>query len=382
MCYRGLAAANISAASLFRGLEAWTPTLLIDEADTFLQGNDELRGILNSGHTKSTAYVIRTVGDEHEPKLFPTFAPIAIGMIKRPPDTLLDRSLVIRLQRKLGTDPVTPLPLEVEDEYLPIRQKCLRWAEDNRDDLEGNRELTPADIGNDRARDNWIPLTAIAQQCGVLPEAQAACRHLTLQEDESLTVILLEDIQQIFREDGKDKLPSKVLVKKLIAMEERPWAEYRRGKELTQNQLARMLKDFDVHTHQAKVGTKNLKHYRLEDLEPRFERYLKKVSAPVREDTTATSLPVGKSPCRSEASEVSDDVAVAASPPENSAAPATQAEISPMPDAEAADDKTLPLPDNAVSDHAEQGVTAGSGVAVKNRGKTFSFSRSSSQGGD
>jgi hypothetical protein len=156
LCCRGLAASNISAAALFRGLEAWSPTLLIDEADTFLPGNDELRGILNSGHTKSTAYVIRTVGDDHEPKLFSTFAPIAIGMIKWPPDTLLDRSIVIRLQRKLGTDPVTPLPLEAEHEYLPIRQKCRRWAEDNGDQLVGDRELTPADIGNDRARDNWM----------------------------------------------------------------------------------------------------------------------------------------------------------------------------------------------------------------------------------
>jgi hypothetical protein len=277
---------------------------------------------------------------------------------------------------------VTSLPLEVEDEYLPIRQKCLRWTEDNLDDLQGDRELTPGDIGNDRARDNWIPLTAIALQCGMLPEAQAACRHLTLQEEDSLTVELLEDIQQIFREENKVKLPSKVLVKKLIAMEERPWAEYRRGKELTQNQLARLLKDFDVHTHQAKVGAKNLKHYRLEDLRPLFARYLKKEPTPVSLNTTATPLPESENPNTSEASEVSGDVAVAASPPENPAAPATKVGVSVVSHDEVADDDALPLPGNATSGHAEQGVTAGSEVAVKNRGKTFSFSRSSSQGGD
>ena len=193
---------------------------------------------------------------------------------------------------------------------------------------------------------------------------------------------LLEDIQQIFREEGKDKLPSKVLVKKLIAMEERPWAEYRRGKELTQNQLARLLKDFDVHSHQAKVGAKNLKHYRLEALNPLFERYLKKESAPVPPETTATPLPEGENPCTSEASEVSDVVAVAASSPENPAAPATTTDTSPSPAAEVANDDTLPLPDNAISNQAEQGVTTGSEVAVNSRGKTFSLSRSSSQGGN
>jgi putative DNA primase/helicase len=274
MCCRGLAVANISAAALFRALAAWVPTLLIDEADTFLNSNDELRGILNSGHTKATAYVIRTVGDDHQPMHFSTFAPIAIGMIKRPPETLLDRSIVIGLQRKLGADYVTPLPLEAEAEYQPIRQQCRRWVEDNVDDLHADRELTPADIDNDRARDNWTPLMAIAKQCGLLDEAQAACRELTLTEDASLTVDLLADIQQIFREEGKDKLPSKTVVKKLLAMEERPWSEYANGRPLTQNKLADLLSAFGVRTVQARDGAKVLRHYHLTDLQPLFDRYL------------------------------------------------------------------------------------------------------------
>jgi hypothetical protein len=382
MCFRGLAAANISAASLFRGLEAWSPTLLIDEADTFLHGNDELRGILNSGHTKSTAYVIRTVGDEHEPKLFPTFAPIAIGMIKRPPDTLLDRSVVIRLQRKLGTDPVTPLPLEAENEYLHIRQKCLRWAEDNVAELEGDRDLTPADVGNDRARDNWIPLTAIAQRCGLLEGAQTACRQLTLKEDDSLTVELLSDIQQIFREENKDKLPSKTLVKKLIAMEECPWAEYSRGKPLTQNKLAHLLKDFDVHTHQAKVGAKNLKHYLRADLTPLFERYLKKDNSSPSLKSTATPLPLAKNPDDIRGAGVADKVAVATSSQDEITTSITAQCSPPKADAVVADAKTLPLPATSRKTPEEQGLQPSSEVAAENKGKKFSFSRSTSQGGN
>ncbi len=54
-----LAASNISKAAVFRAIEAAHPTLLIDEADTFLTDNEELRGILNSGHSRGTAYVIR-----------------------------------------------------------------------------------------------------------------------------------------------------------------------------------------------------------------------------------------------------------------------------------------------------------------------------------
>jgi putative DNA primase/helicase len=43
--------------------------LLIDEADSFMKDNEELRGILNSGHTKAAAHVIRNVEINGEHKL-------------------------------------------------------------------------------------------------------------------------------------------------------------------------------------------------------------------------------------------------------------------------------------------------------------------------
>jgi len=61
-----LFASNITPATLFRAIDKYTPCLLIDEADTFLHDNNELRGILNASHRKATAYVLRTVGDEHD----------------------------------------------------------------------------------------------------------------------------------------------------------------------------------------------------------------------------------------------------------------------------------------------------------------------------
>jgi putative DNA primase/helicase len=49
--------------------------VLIDEADTFLGDNDELRGILNGGHNRISAYVWRSVGEDHEPRKFNVWAP-------------------------------------------------------------------------------------------------------------------------------------------------------------------------------------------------------------------------------------------------------------------------------------------------------------------
>ena len=50
---RPLSTSNTSAAAIFRTIEAAQPTLLIDEADTFLTNSEEIRGVLNSGHRRS-----------------------------------------------------------------------------------------------------------------------------------------------------------------------------------------------------------------------------------------------------------------------------------------------------------------------------------------
>jgi putative DNA primase/helicase len=72
---RPLMTSNVSPAVVFRVVDAHCPTLLLDEADSFLHDNNELRGILNSGHNRSAAYILRNVGDTHEPNpfVFPLF---------------------------------------------------------------------------------------------------------------------------------------------------------------------------------------------------------------------------------------------------------------------------------------------------------------------
>ena len=44
---RPLSASNLTSAAVFRTIERAHPTLLIDEADTFLRDNRELRGVVN-----------------------------------------------------------------------------------------------------------------------------------------------------------------------------------------------------------------------------------------------------------------------------------------------------------------------------------------------
>ena len=104
---RPLAAANISVATLYRTVEQFAPTLIVDEADTFLLYNLALRGVINSGHTRATAFVIRTAG--HEPRLFSTWGARMIALIGRLPATLEDRAIVLPLRRRAPGETVERL---------------------------------------------------------------------------------------------------------------------------------------------------------------------------------------------------------------------------------------------------------------------------------
>jgi len=164
---KGLAASNISPAAVFRTIEKYHPTLLVDEADTFLKDNEELRGVLNSGHTRATAFVVRIEkkNEKHEPFKFSTWGPKAIAMIGTLPDTLQDRAIIVSLRRKAPGESVQRINHDFETECIDIRRKCRRWADDNMAKLKTIRPNIPQ-TNNDRVTDNWTPLLSIADIAG------------------------------------------------------------------------------------------------------------------------------------------------------------------------------------------------------------------------
>jgi hypothetical protein len=112
MVHRGLIFTNASPAVVFRSIEAWAPTLLLDEADTWMSQDLTLAGILNGGHTRRTANVLRVeeAAGELKPRRFKTWCPIVIAGIGSQRDTLMSRSIVIGLRRKLAHETVAPWP--------------------------------------------------------------------------------------------------------------------------------------------------------------------------------------------------------------------------------------------------------------------------------
>ena len=276
---RAVPTSNITPAALFRAIEAWQPTIIIDEADTFIRESDELRGVINSGHTRTTAFVIRTVGDEHEPKRFSTWSAKAIALIGKLPDTLHDRSIVIELRRKLVHEITKKLRHADMDAFTILRSKLKRFSEDSKSALRIIRPALPENI-SDRAADNWEPLLAIAQLAGAKWPEKALNAALALSaranDATSRGTELLADIEGIFDDLRCDKIPSHHLIKALCDDEEMPWATYNRGHQISPRQVAKLLGEYGIHSKTIRLSPTNTpKGYEKSQFDDAFLRYLR-----------------------------------------------------------------------------------------------------------
>jgi putative DNA primase/helicase len=274
-----LPTANVTPASLFRAVEKFRPSLVIDEGDTWLSaGKDDLRGILNSGHTRSTACVVRCEGEDHEPRLFSTWAPKVLALIGTLPDTLQDRSINIPMRRKLPGERVERLRLGQGEEFETLRRYAARWAQDNLAELRAADPDIPDGL-NDRAGDSWRPLLAIAEAAGgCWPDlARQAARLLSGEgdghEEGAPGVLLLRDMQGLFDSGPATWLSSTAITESLAEKEDRPWPEWKHGQPITPRQLARLLAPFGIEPKQRKDGTRVVRGYGREDFEEPWRRY-------------------------------------------------------------------------------------------------------------
>lgn len=276
--YRGMTTSNISAAALFRAVEAWRPTLLIDEADRFLKGDDALNGLLNAGHRRRAAFVTRVeeIEGQRVPRRFSVWGPQVIATIGRQAGTLEDRSVIVDLRRKLPSDRVRKLPLDHFERSLSLRRKLLRWSEDNAAAIKLSASEPPP-CGNDRTQDNWTPLWRIAEAIGGDWPARARAAYLVkaehCEDDESVAVELLKDIATIIGRVTKSRVPTDVLLTALNGLDDRPWREFGNGEGMTAHALARHLKPFGATPGQYRDGPWSGKGYDRTQLEDAIRRY-------------------------------------------------------------------------------------------------------------
>lgn len=285
---RALTSSSITPSALFRSIDLWKPTLLIDETDACLEGNEELRGLINCGHTRSTAYTIRCTGDDHTPTKFNTWGAKALSGIGRLADTLMDRSIILELRRKLPEESVERIRHADDSLFQTLSAKLARFAEDNAEAVRAARPHLPASL-NDRAQDNWEPLLAIAMVAGGDWLKTATHAAVTLSGGESLSLTvgaeLLADIRDIFQQKGIDRISSTDLIQQLVEDDEKPWATYNRGFQIKPRQIASKLKGYGIHSRDIRFGTHVAKGYQREQFTEAFSRYL-----PITPFPSATTL--------------------------------------------------------------------------------------------
>lgn len=287
LAYRAMSVSGqITPAALFRVVEAERPTLMLDEADTYMRDDEVLRGVVNGSQRRKSAYIVRCVEPDYEPRTFSTWCPKLIAGIGKIPDTILDRSLVVRLERKPPQAILDPWRERDREAIEAMRRRLSRWTVDNVARIVTSLPAVEFPAGlHDRARDAWESLLAIANAAGgewsgCDGRAWRAAEHFATaggSDEDGAREMLLADLYAIFETDGMPSvLSSTTIVERLHGMEGQPWKEWRRGKSITVHALARLLKPFGIAPRQdRKAGDgANLRGYQRADLERVWEAYL------------------------------------------------------------------------------------------------------------
>jgi hypothetical protein len=304
MACKPLIASNITVGALFRSVHTCSPTLFIDEADTFMAGNTTMRGIINSGNTRRTAYVLRLsaakkaavslapIGGEsqgegagsdsqpstinHQPtdsglKKYSCWCPKVISMIGQVPDTIADRSIVVKMARKLVTETCLPLAqLETDD----IKSRCARFALDSGAAIAQSPKIR-CDGLNDRAADTFDPLFVIARLAGPAWETKLRAAALALSSTADLEhsgAGLILDILDIFAETDVEKIFTRNLVSYL--RDGGVKSQTLRGASINEYHISKILRPYGIKPVSIRIGKEVRQGYHAADFHEALKRYV------------------------------------------------------------------------------------------------------------
>ncbi len=255
-----------------------------------------MRGLLNCGHTRDSAYIIRTVGDTFTPTRFNVWGAKALAGIGHLSETLMDRAIALELRRKMPHENVERLRHAEPELFDDLVSKLARFADDNRTALRGAKPALPNAL-HDRAQDNWEALIAIAELAGAawLDRATRAALKLSGSDAESLSigVELLTDIKELFDSNRMDKISTADLIVALCDDDEKPWATYNRGKAISPRQVSKRLGEYGIKSKNIRIGHSSVaKGFELDQFREAFARYLGDLSATPLQTLNINSLGV------------------------------------------------------------------------------------------
>jgi hypothetical protein len=147
------------------------PTILFDEIDTVFgpkaKENQEIRGLLNAGHRRGAVAgrcVVR--GKLVETEEIPAYCAVAMAGLGGLPDTLLSRSVIVRMRRRAPNEPVQAYRRRVHScEGWELRSKLENWCATIETAASNSWPDIPDGI-EDRDADIWEPLLTVADMAG------------------------------------------------------------------------------------------------------------------------------------------------------------------------------------------------------------------------
>lgn len=298
---RPVHAVNTTPAYLFRKVsdEAGAPTILYDEIDTVFgpraKDNEDIRGMLNAGHRKGAIAgrcVIR--GKSVETEELPAYCAVALAGLDDLPDTIMTRSVVVRMRRRAPGEHVEPWRLRVNGpEADDLRDRLQAWTASVVDLAGVSWPEMPQGV-EDRDADVWEALLAVADLAGADWPTRARAAAVTLvtaskDRTPSLGVLLLRDLRTVF--GAEEKMATEDVLAGLNGMDESPWPSIRRGDPLDARGLANRVGKYGIKPTQFKIAdaTNAVRGYTAASLRDAWERYL----PPIESAKKATVGPDG-----------------------------------------------------------------------------------------
>ncbi|MER6597316.1 DUF3631 domain-containing protein [Streptomyces parvus] len=301
---RPMSTVSASANALYRLVDSaeGLPTVLFDEVDTIFgpkAGADEaLRGFLNAGYRRIGG-ALRCVGDgsNQNAQVFGSYCAVAMAGLGSLPDTVLTRSVIIRMRKRAPNEKVEPYRQRIhEKQGHALRDQVAKWADTVRDQVANAWPDMPEGV-TDRPADVWEPLLAVADAAGGTwpARARAACLELVDaahdNDEASLGVRLLTDLRdKVFC--GADRMPTAVILEILLRMDDAPWGDLD-DKPLNSRTLAKLLSQYvtpankPIKPRGIRTPSGTPKGYYAEDLTDAWTRYCP--PPPEESATSATS---------------------------------------------------------------------------------------------
>lgn len=292
---------SVSAPYIFRKIadENGSPTVLFDEVDTIfgpnVKGdNEDIRGLINAGHRRG-AMVGRCAvrGKQIFTEEMPSYCAVAMAGLGDLPDTILTRSVVIKMRRRSPSEIVEPFrPRLHEGAGHALRDRLEAWALMVRPQVTNAWPSLPDGVV-DRAADVWEPLITVADAAGGdwprrSRDAAIALVAASRSTTPSLGIRLLADLRAVFGQ--REAMSTEEIISALRALDEAPWGDLK-GKPIDPRGLARRLKPYGVTSKNVRTPSSAgpVKGYGRVDFHDAWERYCPVSLSPCTSATSATN---------------------------------------------------------------------------------------------